>query len=94
MALGAARRDVVKMVLRHASGMSVAGVVIGGVLSLLAAQGISARISQPVEGRILPLSISVFTAIPLALIATTLLAAAIPARRASRIDPQEALRQE
>src|SRR5262249_52581706 len=54
---------VVRMVLRHASGMSVAGVVIGGVLSLLAAQGISAEIAQPVEGRILPLSISVFTAI-------------------------------
>ena len=94
MALGAARLDVVKMVLRHASGMSVAGVVIGGVLSFLAVQGISAGLAQPIEGRRLPVSISEFTAIPLALIATTLLAAAIPARRASRIDPQQALRQE
>jgi ABC-type lipoprotein release transport system permease subunit len=35
-----------------------------------------------------------FSAVPLLLFATTLLAALAPARRASTIDPQEALRQD
>jgi ABC-type lipoprotein release transport system permease subunit len=35
-----------------------------------------------------------FVLLVLALLATTLLAAGIPARNASRIDPQKALRQE
>jgi predicted permease len=102
MALGAARADVVKMVLHHAAGMSVAGVAIGVVLSLFAVGGIRAAALStgdpmtPAGGAINPaLFITlIFAALPLALIATTLLAAAIPARRASHIDPQQALRQE
>jgi ABC-type lipoprotein release transport system permease subunit len=35
-----------------------------------------------------------FSSVPLVLLATTLLAALVPARRASAIDPQEALRQD
>jgi ABC-type lipoprotein release transport system permease subunit len=33
-----------------------------------------------------------FTLVPIALLATTLLAAAMPAKRAASIDPQQALR--
>ncbi len=97
MALGAARRDVVKMVLRHAAGMSVAGVAIGAVLSLFAIEGIKAGMNstgEPEPGRLALFNALMLASLPLALMATTLFAAAIPARRASRIDPQQALRQE
>ena len=95
MALGAARSDVVKMVLHQAAGMSIAGVAIGITLSFFAARGINAGLTATLEGVSLPIvNTTVFAMIPLALVATTLLAAAVPARRASRIDPQQALRQE
>jgi ABC-type lipoprotein release transport system permease subunit len=35
-----------------------------------------------------------FAAVPVALLVTTLIAAALPARRAASIDPQRALRQD
>ena len=95
MALGAARSDVVKMVLHQAAGMSIAGVAIGITLSFFAARGINAGLTATLEGVSLPIvNTTVFALIPLALVATTLLAAAVPARRASRIEPQHALRQE
>ena len=95
MALGAAHFDVVKLVLLQAAVMSLAGVAIGIILSFFAARGINAGLTATLEGVRLPIvNTTVFATIPFALLTTTLLAAAIPARRASRIDPQQALRQE
>jgi predicted permease len=95
MAIGAARSDVMKLILKQASTISLIGVCIGLALSLLAARGVNAGLATSGAGSELPLfHAAVFTLIPLALLATSVLAAAIPARRASRIDPQHALRQE
>jgi len=87
MALGAARGQVMRMVLHEAAVMSVVGVGIGIVLSLAAGRGLT-------MGRPAPFSLVLNVLVPVALLLTTLLAAAIPARRASRVDPLIALRQD
>jgi putative ABC transport system permease protein len=91
MALGAARSQVLKMVLNYAAVMAVTGVVIGTVLSLAGHRALSRGIMASL---IVPLDPLLFATIIALLLGTTLLAAAIPARYASRIDPQRALRQE
>ena len=90
MAIGAARPQVLAMVLRQAGVLAIAGIVIGTILSFAGHGVLNAGIGAPVFP-FDPLSV---TAIIAALLGTTLLAAAIPARHASRIDPQRALRQE
>jgi ABC-type antimicrobial peptide transport system permease subunit len=64
--------------------MGVAGIVIGLILTYALRDALNARVPGP----------SLFMVIPIALLLTTLLAAAIPARRASRVDPMAALRHE
>jgi predicted permease len=87
MALGAARSQVMRMVLRESAMMSLVGVGIGIVLSLAAGRALT-------MGRPVPFDLTLNVLVPLALLFTTLLAAAIPARRASRVDPLIALRQD
>jgi macrolide transport system ATP-binding/permease protein len=91
VALGAARQQVLGMVLKNSAVMAVTGVCIGTVLNLAASQMLSRGILGALVMRLDPAS---FVLLVLALLATTLLAAGIPARNASRIDPQKALRQE
>jgi predicted permease len=88
-AIGADRLHVMRMVLRQAAEMGVTGVCIGMALSFAAGRALSAS-SLGVPG-FDPL---LFGAISIGLLLITLLAAAIPARRAARIDPMEALRQD
>ena len=87
MALGAARAQVTRMVLREAAVMSIGGVGIGIALSLAAGRSLT-------MGRPFPFSLTLNVLVPLALMLTTLIAAAIPARRASQVDPLIALRQD
>jgi predicted permease len=88
MAVGANRTRVVNMILRQAAAMSVTGVAIGAALSMLVARALRESVLTMAFD---PL---VFTLLASGLLLTTLLAAAIPARRASKIDPMLALRQE
>jgi predicted permease len=88
MALGALRGQVLLMVLRRAAAMGVGGVVLGTALSAAAGYGLTAGLGLPSFDQAL------FAAVPVTLVLATLLAAAIPARRASSIDPQRALRQD
>jgi len=89
MALGADRPQVMQMILKQAAAMGFTGIGIGLVLSLAASRALSASVmATPAFDPLL------VTLVPLGLLLTTLLAAAIPARRASRVDPMVALRQD
>jgi predicted permease len=68
-------------------------VLLGGVVGLLLAAGLSQLLSRLLYG-VPPLDPLTFVAVPLVLGSIAALAAWIPARRASRIDPVTALRSE
>jgi predicted permease len=89
MALGAMRGDVIWLVLREALALVGAGVVIGLLVSLAATRTVSTMIFglRPND----PLTIAAAT---LLLIAVAALAGYLPARRAARVDPMAALREE
>ncbi len=87
MALGADRRDVRQMVLRQ--GMILAG--IGVVVGLVAAAGLTRLMSSLLYG-VEATDPVTFGAVAALLIAVALVASYLPALRASRTDPLEALR--
>jgi putative ABC transport system permease protein len=89
MALGAERRDVLRLVLVRALRIVVAGVIVG----LAGAVGVT-RVLQRFLFGVTPTDPIAFTIVTLLLIAVGLMAAWLPARRATRIDPCAALRAE
>lgn len=89
MAVGARRTDVVAMVLRQGLAVALVGAMIGAAASL-AAKSLLASILYHVQPGD-PLTIVVVTAI---LLAIALAACYLPARRATRVDPMVALREE
>jgi predicted permease len=89
MALGAQAADVLKMILRHGLAMVSAGVLFGFV----AAAGL-ARIAGNFLMGVPPLDPLTYLAAALVLVAVALTACYIPARRAMKVDPVVALRQE
>ena len=89
MALGAAWRDVVRLVLRDAGGIVAAGIVVGAILSL----GGSHLVSSLLYG-VAPQDLRTLIGAVLVLACTALIATMLPAWRAARTDPTEALREE
>jgi putative ABC transport system permease protein len=89
MALGAARRDVFRLILGEGGKLAVTGVVIGIVASYLVTQFLRALLYG-----ITPTDPLTFGAVAVLLLVTALLACYFPARRASRVDPVIALRSE
>jgi ABC-type antimicrobial peptide transport system permease subunit len=89
MALGATRRDVLRLVLTHALRTVLTGLIVG----LAGAAGVT-RVLQTFLFGVTPTDPLVFTAVTLLLLAVGLMAAWLPARRATRIDPWAALRAE
>jgi putative ABC transport system permease protein len=89
MALGAQRADVLRLVLRQGMVLTLAGMVIGlfGALAL-------ARLLGSLLFEIKPGDPLTFAVVPCALAIAALLGAWIPASRASRVEPMEALRHE
>src|SRR4029077_10091678 len=89
IALGAQRRDILKLVLGQGMGSVVAGLAVGLVLSLLL---------MPTLGSLLfgvrPTDALTYAAVALFLMSVALLACYVPARRAMRVDPMTALRYE
>jgi ABC-type antimicrobial peptide transport system permease subunit len=89
MALGARRRDVRRMVLRHGAMVGVGGVILG----LAAAVGLTRAMSALLFG-VSPADPVTYAAGAAGVTVVSLLACYIPARRAAAVDPLEALRWE
>jgi predicted permease len=89
MALGAERRDVLRLVLTRALCIVLAGLIVG----LAGAAGVT-RVLQTFLFGVTPTDPIAFTMVTLLLMAVGLMAAWLPARRATRIDPCAALRAE
>ena len=89
MALGARTGDIGRMVLRRSLAITLIGLVIGTAGALYLTQYISALLFG-----VDPLDPWTFGAVIVTLLIVAEVAAYIPARRASRVDPLEALRQE
>ena len=87
MALGAQRGNVLALVVREGMSLVVAGVIVGLGLALLLTQPLSMLLYgvQPVDP-------ATFTVVSLVLLLVALTANFVPAWRATRIDPMEALR--
>lgn len=89
MAVGANRPDVLRMILWEGSTMTLIGAAIGFALALplpkvFAALFFDLHLGEP----------RIYLVVPAAIFLVALLATYIPARRATRVDPMSALRQE
>jgi ABC-type antimicrobial peptide transport system permease subunit len=88
-ALGAQRGNILWLVLRQSIALSVLGIVFGVLFSLVTNRALASMVyglstQDP----------SIIFAVSAILFTTTLLAAYLPARRATRIEPMAALRHE
>ena len=89
LALGASPAQLTRLIVRDGLRLALTGVAIGCVLALPVAQVLGALIFGVQIG-----DLATFAATCALLIAVALTAALLPARRASRVDPMEALRAE
>ncbi len=89
MALGAQRLDVLRMVLRDGAQMTLAGITLG----MAGAIGLTRLMSSMLFG-VKPTDHITFVTVGVLLSAVALLACYVPARRAMKVDPIEALRHE
>jgi putative ABC transport system permease protein len=89
LALGARRADVFALVLRDGLRTTLAGIGLGLAGAILATRLIASKLYG-----ISPLDPSTFLVVALVMAAVGVLACAIPARRAAKLDPMAALRYE
>jgi putative ABC transport system permease protein len=87
MAVGARGRDVIRMVLGEAGALAAAGAALGAAAAFAATRLLSSLLWIVEAGD--PLT---FIAVTLLVMLAALIAAALPARRAARIDPARTLR--
>jgi predicted permease len=86
MALGADRRSVLRLILREALLLVTLGAIVGVPLAYIAGRSLGTMLYE-----VPPLDPIAYGAGAIVLIAVSVLAAFLPARRASRIDPMLAL---
>jgi ABC-type antimicrobial peptide transport system permease subunit len=89
LALGAAERDILGMLLRQAARLVAVGVLVGVAVAFSAARAASGLIVG-----VRPSDPASYAGASLLLAAMALLASYLPARRATKVDPMVALRYE
>jgi putative ABC transport system permease protein len=89
LALGATHAQVVRMIVREGLAIAVPGVAIGIPCALVAARLVRSQLYG-----VVPNDPSTITGAAVVLVLTSVVASLLPALRASKIDPSEALRQE
>ena len=89
MAIGAQRPHILLMVMRQGLSLMGAGIVIG----LIGAASLTRLLASLLFG-VSATDVLTFATVPLILIATAVAASYLPARRATRVDPVVALRDE
>ena len=89
MALGAQKRDVLRLVVGKGMALAVTGAAIGLVASL-----VLTRLMRSLLFQVTPTDWFTFVIVSVVLLTVALLACYIPARRATRVDPLVALRYE
>jgi predicted permease len=89
IALGAQKGDVMKAVLRDGARMVLPGIGIGLVVALA-----MTRLMSTMLFGVTPTDLVTFSSVPLVLCLVALLACCLPARRAAKLDPMQALRGE
>jgi putative ABC transport system permease protein len=89
MALGAERRNVLGLIVRHGLRLTLFGVVLG----VAGAWALTSFLASFLFG-VAPRDPATFVLVSLALVAVSILACYIPARRATKVDPMVALRYE
>ncbi|HEY7499414.1 MAG TPA: ABC transporter permease [Vicinamibacterales bacterium] len=89
VALGADRRDILRLVLGRACVLAICGAALGIALAIPSLRLLTALLYQVTPG-----DPSVLAALTLVLLAVAIVASYLPARRATRVDPLMALRSE
>jgi len=89
VALGAGVQDLIRLVLREGLLLAAVGVALGTVVAFIIARWVKPLLFQES-----PRDPAVFVGVAVTLLAVALFASVIPARRASRVDPTQALRSE
>ena len=89
MALGASARDVQALVVRHGMKLAVLGIVIG-----LAGSWALTRFMEQLLVDVKPTDLLTFSVVSAFLLAAAFVACYLPARRATKVDPLQALRHE
>ena len=87
MALGAGARDILRLVFSRGLRLTIAGITVGGVAALLLT-----RLMRNLLYKVSPRDPAAFGLALIILLAVALLACFLPARRATRVDPVQALR--
>jgi predicted permease len=89
LALGAQQATLRRMFVRYGLSLTGAGVIVG-----VAAAFVLTRLMRSLLFNVSPLDPGTYAAVPLVLVVAAVLASYLPARRASAVDPKEALKAE
>jgi ABC-type antimicrobial peptide transport system permease subunit len=86
MAIGASQASVLRLVLQQGLGLALSGIAIGLLVSIWAGKVVMAAFYTT------DIDVLSYVIVPLLLLAVTLAACCVPARRAALVDPTRALR--
>jgi ABC-type lipoprotein release transport system permease subunit len=95
LALGAAKTDILRLVVSYGITLAGIGIAIGWVLAMVLSAVATSMYSDKVAGILYKISVRdglTFVAAPALFLLIALVASYLPARRATQVDPNEALR--